>query len=63
MKMQTPTLFLNLLGKEEVKRLTTIVTEVLADYRPALAPKVFSAAQLWNIQRQKKSVGQRRFLR
>ena len=58
--MQTPTLFLNRLGKKEVKMLTTIDSEVLAQDNHKPTPQIFRAAQLWNIQRQKKSFGQRR---
>ena len=59
MKKQTTILFAQL-GQVHVRTLTTIVKETLAlDYKPA--GKVFTAADLWSIQRQKKAVSQRRF--
>ncbi|MEO6722232.1 MAG: hypothetical protein ABIN67_17830 [Ferruginibacter sp.] len=60
MKKQTTILFAQL-GQVHVQTLTTIVKETLAlDYRPAQS-KVFTAAELWSIQRQKKASSQRRF--
>ena len=60
MKKQSNTLFAQL-GKNAVNNLTTIVSETLAFGLKEPAPKkVFTAAELWNIQRQKKSFVQRR---
>ena len=60
MKKQSNTLFAQL-GENEVNNLTTIVSETLAFGFQVPAPKkVFTAAELWNIQRQKKSFVQRR---
>ena len=60
MKKQSTTLFAQL-GESAMKALTSIVDEKLAfDVKPA-QPKIFTAAELWNIQRQKKAVSRRRF--
>ena len=61
MKKQTTILFAQL-GEVQVRTLTTIVKETLAlDYTPAEPKRNFTAADLWNIQRQKKTVSRRRF--
>jgi hypothetical protein len=60
MKKQSNILF-NGISKEQVENLTTIVKEtIVAGYTQAQT-KLFTAADLWNIQRQKKGFGQRRF--
>ena len=60
MKKQSNTLFTGI-SKEQVENLTTIVKEtIVAGYNQAQA-KLFTAADLWNIQRQKKGFSQRRF--
>ena len=58
MKMQSANLF-NSLTKEEVKELTTTVKETIAS---GLGPqtRVFSAAVLWNIQKQRRGMNVRR---
>lgn len=61
MKRQTTTLFFSNLGKEEVERLTSIVTEVIAVPVKKIISKNFSAADLWNIQKQRRGFVQRRF--
>ena len=54
MKKQSTT-FLSQLGTEKMANLTTIVSETLAlDYKIP-APKIFTAAELWDIQKQKKA--------
>lgn len=61
MKKQSATLLTHL-GIEQVKSLTSIVKETLAlDYQLPPA-KIFTAADLWNIQRQRKGIVQRRFI-
>ena len=61
MKKQTTILFAQL-GEVQVRSLTTIVKETLAvDYTPAEPTRIFTAADLWNIQRQKKPVSRRMF--
>ena len=55
MKRQSTTLFINL-SENDVKNLTTVVAETLATNLLQEKQKVFSAAELWNIQRQKKAV-------
>lgn len=60
MKKQLTTLFAGL-GNTQVTSLTTVVKETLAlEYKIPVA-KIFTAAELWNIQRQKKGLVQRRF--
>ena len=60
MKKQSNTLFTGI-SKEQVENLTTIVKEtIVAGYNHAQT-KLFTAADLWNIQKQKKGFGQRRF--
>ncbi len=50
---------LNTLGKEETAKLTTVVDETLAYDMGQHKP--FTAAELWNIQRRRRSFVQRRF--
>jgi hypothetical protein len=59
MKTQTTTL-LNQLSNNEMQVLTNEVKETLATGYQNNSGKVFSAAELWNIQRQRKSIGSRR---
>ena len=57
MKKQTTTQFLQL-NKEQTEKLTTVVKETLA---LGLSPvKIFSTADLWNIQRRSRTIMQRR---
>jgi hypothetical protein len=58
MNTQTKSLFTSM-SKNETKELTTIVKETLA-FGVVNQEKHFTAADLWNIQRQKRSVGHRR---
>jgi len=58
MKTQSSNLF-NQLSKEEVENLTMETKETLATDHCQIN-KTFSAAELWNIQRQRKSINQRR---
>ena len=57
MKKQSTTVFTQL-SSENLSNLTTIVAETLA---MDVAKKSFSAADLWYIQRQKRSFSQRRY--
>jgi hypothetical protein len=50
------------LGKHQFAGLTTIVNETLAAEYKVSSPKVFTSAELWSIQRQKRAVDQRRFI-
>ncbi len=59
MKRQSTSLFTQL-GKEEINSLTATVTETVAFDCKAGQHKIFSAADLWNIQRQKRNFVQRR---
>ena len=61
MRTQSPNL-IRLLTKSQLAELTTEVKETVAPgfYNPK--KPVFSAAQLWNVQRQVKERPQRRFL-
>jgi hypothetical protein len=62
MKKNSATLFARL-GENEVNKLTHVVKETLApDFQPVTAKIGFTAAQLWDIQRRKKSMVQRRFI-
>lgn len=62
MKKSSNTLFARL-GENEVNKLATIVEETIAlDVHPAPPKKTFTAAEMWNIQRQRKSPVQRRFI-
>ena len=60
MKKQLTTLFTGL-SAEQVNSLTTVVAETLATGLEAPKPKIFTAADLWNIQRQKRAFISRRF--
>jgi hypothetical protein len=60
MKKQSETLFTQI-SNQQVNNLTTIVKETLATGISMVPGKTFSAADLWNIQRQKKSMLQRRY--
>ncbi|MEO6720231.1 MAG: hypothetical protein ABIN67_07680 [Ferruginibacter sp.] len=60
MKKQSETLFAQI-SDQQVNSLTTIVKETLATSISKVARNAFSAADLWNIQRQKKSMLQRRY--
>jgi len=59
MKTQSTNLFAQL-SEATVKNLTTEVKETLAFGYNKSQPKTFSAAELWNIQRQRRSLGSRR---
>ncbi len=59
MNTQNKSLF-TAMSKTETKELTTIVKETLA-FGVVNQEKHFTAADLWNIQRQKRSVGRRNF--
>ncbi len=59
-KQSTTTVFTNL-SSEQVTALTTIVAETLASVVPTVKTKVFTAADLWNIQRNKRVITSRRF--
>ncbi len=62
MKKNSKTLFARL-GENEVDKLATIVEETIAlDFHPVQPKKTFTAADMWNIQRQRKSPVQRRFI-
>ena len=57
MKKQTTNQFLQM-SKEQTEKLTTVVKETLA---LGLSPvKIFSTADLWNIQRRSRTIMQRR---
>ncbi|HSN60209.1 MAG TPA: hypothetical protein VLR49_04705, partial [Ferruginibacter sp.] len=58
MNTQNITLF-TAISEAETKKLTTIVNETLVCGNPE--KKAFTAADLWNIQRQKRSIVQRRY--
>ena len=60
MKKQSNTLFIEI-SKEQVENLTTIVKETIVAGYNQVQTKLFTAADLWNIQRQKKGFSQRRF--
>ncbi|MCW3090273.1 MAG: hypothetical protein JWP81_1342 [Ferruginibacter sp.] len=60
MKKQSHNLF-KTISAEQVENLTSVVKETLAEGFNYSKPKVFTAADLWNIQRQGKSRIQRRF--
>ena len=60
MKTQTTSLF-NAISKAQLVSLTTEVKETLAMDVNHPAAKKFTAAEVWNIQRQKRSRVQRRF--
>jgi hypothetical protein len=60
MKKQSNTLFTGI-SKGQVENLTTIVKETIAAGYNQAQTKLFTAADLWKIQRQKKGFSQRRF--
>ena len=60
MKRQTNILF-NRLSMEEMEKLTTAVKEVTADGCQQTGSKIFTVADLWNIQKQRRGFVQRRF--
>jgi len=59
MRRQLVSLFTSL-TKEELAAITNIVKEVVAVGNKPTSEKVFSSADLWNIQRQKRTFVQRR---
>lgn len=59
MKTQLINLF-NQISKTQVENLTMEIKETLAIGYNHNTAKTFSAAELWNIQRQRKSITQRR---
>lgn len=59
MKMQSANLF-NQINKTQVENLAMEVKETLAMGYNHNQSKTFSAAELWNIQRQRKSINPRR---
>lgn len=61
MKKNSNTLFPQL-SLEEKLSLTETVKETLAEVFMPANKKVFTDAELWNIQRQRKAIVQRRFL-
>ncbi|MEO6548232.1 MAG: hypothetical protein ABIN94_09540 [Ferruginibacter sp.] len=60
MKKQSNTLFATI-SAEQVDSLTTVVKETLANGFNYSKPKIFTVADLWNIQRQGKVRIQRRY--
>ena len=60
MRHQSSTLFTTL-TKEELENIISIVSETMAVGQTTTKEKKFSAADLWNIQRQKRTFVQRRF--
>ncbi|MBS1732826.1 MAG: hypothetical protein JST02_05975 [Bacteroidetes bacterium] len=60
MKMQSNTL-LKKISSLELTGLTSQVKETIATEFYKTSEKVFSAAELWNIQRQRKNFNRRRF--
>ena len=60
MRRLSTTLFTRL-GKEELASIIHIVKEVVAVDHKTSTDKIFSSADLWNIQRQKRTFVQRRF--
>ncbi len=61
MKTQSTPLFTGL-NNHQVQNLMAMVKEILALNFTSPAPKSFTAADLWNIQRRKKTFTTRRFL-
>ena len=59
MKKQSINLF-ETISSEQRAQLTSVVSETLAMDYPVASNKIFTAAELWNIQRQGKSRIQRR---
>ena len=60
MKRQSNTPFAQI-SSEDLRNLITIVKETVATCTNINSEKTFTAAELWNIQRQKKSLYKRRF--
>ena len=60
MKKLTTILF-PAMGKVQIESLTTIIEERIATGYSQAPAKQFTAADLWNIQRQKKNLAVRRF--
>ncbi|MEO6720230.1 MAG: hypothetical protein ABIN67_07675 [Ferruginibacter sp.] len=60
MKKQSNTLFATI-SKAQVENLTNLVKETLVPGYSQTPAKQFTAADLWNIQRNKRSIVQRRF--
>jgi hypothetical protein len=60
MKKQSTTL-LSTISKAQVDNLTNIVKETIVPGYAEIAKKQFTAADLWNIQRQRRTFVQRRF--
>ena len=60
MKKQSNVLFAQI-TKQNVDNLTSIVKETIATGLTSVTNRTFSAADLWNIHRQKRSFVQRRF--
>jgi len=60
MKRQSVSLFTTL-SKEELEAIINIVSETVAGGKIIIREKKFSSADLWNIQRQKRTFVQRRF--
>lgn len=62
MKRLSNILFTNL-SKQQLKAITTIVDETIAPVIILQEPeKVFSAADLWSVHRQRRSFSKRRFI-
>lgn len=60
MRHQSNSLFTTL-SKEELEAIINIVSETIAVGQTNMREKKFNAADLWNIQRQKRTFVQRRF--
>ena len=60
MKKNTPVLLMEI-SKDQLKKLTSQVNETIAFDTALVTSKTFTAAQLWNIQRNKKAIAQRRY--
>lgn len=60
MKKHSTTLFIQI-NQEQTKSLTNITAEIVAENIEIMKSKIFSAADLWNIQCQKKKILQRRY--
>jgi len=60
--MKTQTNFLPVIGQLQLSRLTVEVKETLAALPMMEKNKTFSHADMWNIQRRKRSFTQRRFI-
>ncbi len=59
--MKTSINIFNRLSNTEILNLTNVVKETLADMNNHKPTKTFCAADLWNIQRRKKSTMSRRY--